>query len=363
MICAPRSSSQRTASRRPRQAANISACSCAVVRPFTSAPRLTKSPIIGMLPSHAAIISPVPIRSATKFGSSPSSSHARTAWMSPASIAAPKRTGSGSSPRAAAAAASTADGESAAASQSAGERSMDETDSSRSGLSAGSEALIVAKSCAIVKARAREARASISRSGPILAWALAASIALHARCCSRRRSRLPRAVRVHDPVVSALTARLEPPPRPPAGRGAAARGAEEHDRQARRGAAAPPRRSRAAARAARRREEAARRRPSASPVRRSTETLGRLSQTLLYPPEAVRARARRRGRADARARRGAGGSSRRRWRAARGTRSSTRPRCARRAGSARSVRRSAARRSCCRSGSGSSELTRPGAAR
>src|SRR5262245_11676869 len=63
-----------------------------------SAPRLRNSSIIGRSPYHAAIIRPVPIRSAMKSGSTPASSQDLAARMLPASIVTPKRTASGSAP-------------------------------------------------------------------------------------------------------------------------------------------------------------------------------------------------------------------------------------------------------------------------
>jgi len=119
----------------------------------------------------------------------------------------------------------------------------------------------------------------------LLAWALAASLVLHAAVLLAPALALPRALRVHDTVVTLLTARLEPrvppaaepppevlkntistpPPEPK-------RAQPKPPRPAAPGAAPP--------------------KPRPPPERLAgpalDQTLGRLSQTLLYPPEAVR---------------------------------------------------------------------------
>jgi periplasmic protein TonB len=118
---------------------------------------------------------------------------------------------------------------------------------------------------------------------PVLAWALVASIALHAAALVLPALVLPRALRVHDAAATFLTARLEPrapdesapppevlkntiEPRPERPR------AEPKPPRTASPAAAPPK-------------------PRPPPERLSGEvldrTLGQLSQTLLYPPEAV----------------------------------------------------------------------------
>ena len=120
---------------------------------------------------------------------------------------------------------------------------------------------------------------------PALLWALAASLALHAAALLLPALALPRALRVHDAAVTFLTARLEarapaeiaPPPEVlkntiKAPKPARPR-AEPRPPRAASPAVSPPK-------------------PRPPPERLSGEvldrTLGQLSQTLLYPPEAVR---------------------------------------------------------------------------
>ena len=145
LICAPRSRSQRTASRRPRQAANSSACSCESLALFTSAPRLTKSSSSGgCLPTRRSSARCRCDRRGSSGRGLRRATRARRE-MSPASIAAPNRTGSGSSARA------------AAARQSRGEQRGQPREGTiyvhLVNLPVASKALIVAKSCVIVKVR------------------------------------------------------------------------------------------------------------------------------------------------------------------------------------------------------------------
>ncbi len=118
--------------------------------------------------------------------------------------------------------------------------------------------------------------------GHVLAWALAASAALHAGVLLLPALSLPRSVRLDDPVRSVLTARLEP---------AAVRAPEVlkdtiTSREPEPPKATPPPRPLRPAPAA------APPKPRPPPERLAGEaldrTLERLSQTLLYPPEAVR---------------------------------------------------------------------------
>ena len=94
-----------------------------------------------------------------------------------------------------------------------------------------------------------------------------------------------------DPVVSALHRALEPAPpapAPPDAVHAAARGVEEHHRQPAAEPRPPPRAEAAAAAPAARRSEAARA-AGRAPLRSGAgRTLGRLNETLLYPPEALK---------------------------------------------------------------------------
>ncbi len=120
--------------------------------------------------------------------------------------------------------------------------------------------------------------------GHVLAWALGASLALHAGVLLLPALGLPRAVRVDGPAVAVITARLEPRAKPPA----VAAPEVLKDTMTPREPEPPrvqPRPPRAAV-------PAGPPMPRPQPERLAGEaldqTLGRLSQTLLYPPEAVR---------------------------------------------------------------------------
>ena len=137
----------------------------------------------------------------------------------------------------------------------------------------------------------RVKHASILDPGPILAWALAASMALHALVLLAPALGLPRPVAVPDPVVSALTARLEPAPPAPAPPDAVQSAPEVLKNTIDKPAAeprpppAPKPRPPPAPRAAAKQP--------APPAERLSgpalgETLGRLNETLLYPPEALK---------------------------------------------------------------------------
>ena len=121
--------------------------------------------------------------------------------------------------------------------------------------------------------------------GPALPWALAASLALHAAALMLPVIALPRALRAHDAAVTFITARLEPrAPTESAPPPAVLKNTIEAPKPER--PRAEPRPPRAAS------PGAAPPKPRPPPERLSGEaldrTLSQLSQTLLYPPEAVR---------------------------------------------------------------------------
>ena len=109
-------------------------------------------------------------------------------------------------------------------------------------------------------------------------WALAASLALHAAAIALPALVLPRALRVPDVAVTFLTARLEPAENVPPPE--VLKNTIEPKPERSRAEPKPPR------------PAAAPPKPRPEPERLSAEeldrTLGQLSQTLLYPPEAVR---------------------------------------------------------------------------
>ena len=117
----------------------------------------------------------------------------------------------------------------------------------------------------------------------MLLWALVASLALHVAALALPALVLPRALRVHDAAVTFITARLEPrtpaESTPPEVLKNTIEPKPERPRAERRPprAASPP---------------TGPPKPRPPPERLSGEvldrTLGQLSQTLLYPPEAVR---------------------------------------------------------------------------
>jgi protein TonB len=118
---------------------------------------------------------------------------------------------------------------------------------------------------------------------PTLAWALVLSLALHAVALTLPALTLPRALRAHDTVVTFVTARLEPratPERSPPPE--VLKNTIEPRAPEARAAPKPPRAAPAAKAAT----------PRPRPERLAGDaldrTLGELSQTLLYPPEAVR---------------------------------------------------------------------------
>jgi protein TonB len=117
-----------------------------------------------------------------------------------------------------------------------------------------------------------------------LLWALVASLALHGAVLTLPALALPRALRAHDTVVTLLTARLEP--RAPAE-------SVPPPEVLKNTIEAPPERQRAAPKPPRAPPPATaaqKPRPPAERLAGETldRTLGQLSQTLLYPPEAVR---------------------------------------------------------------------------
>jgi protein TonB len=121
------------------------------------------------------------------------------------------------------------------------------------------------------------------RLSPALAWALVLSLALHGAALTLPPLSLPRALRVQEAVVTAITARLEP--RAPAESAPPPEVLKNtiEPREPARPRAAPKPRPVPAAKAS----------PSRPPPERLAgetleRTLGQLSQTLLYPPEAVR---------------------------------------------------------------------------
>jgi len=119
----------------------------------------------------------------------------------------------------------------------------------------------------------------------VFLWALGASLALHGAVLMLPALALPRALRAHDTVVTFLTARLEPrtpaesvpPPE------VLKNTIEPQPPEPQRAVPKPPRASSPAA-------AAPKPRPPAEHLAGETleRTLGQLSQTLLYPPEAVR---------------------------------------------------------------------------
>jgi protein TonB len=113
---------------------------------------------------------------------------------------------------------------------------------------------------------------------PALAWALVLSLALHAAALTLPALSLPRAQRVPDTVVPSITARLEPRAPPPE----VLKNTLE-PREPERPRAAPKPRAAPAPKAARTRPP-----PERLAGEALDRTLGQLSQTLLYPPEAVR---------------------------------------------------------------------------
>jgi len=118
---------------------------------------------------------------------------------------------------------------------------------------------------------------------PALLWALAASLALHAAALMLPALALPRALRVHDAAVTFLTAHLEPRgPVESAPPPEVLKNTIDAPKPAR--PRAEPRPPRAAAPAP------PKPRPPPEPLAGEVldRALGQLSQTLLYPPEAVR---------------------------------------------------------------------------
>ncbi len=112
-----------------------------------------------------------------------------------------------------------------------------------------------------------------------LAWALGASLALHATVLLVPGLSLPRSLRVHDPAVTFITAHLEPQAAlPEVLKNTITAPPAEAPR------AQPPPRAPAPA-ASRPKPRPAAERLSGQALER---TLNRLSETLLYPPEAVR---------------------------------------------------------------------------
>jgi protein TonB len=116
-------------------------------------------------------------------------------------------------------------------------------------------------------------------------WALAASLALHVAVLMLPALALPRALRAHDTVVTFITARLEP--RAPAENvppPEVLKNTIEPPPERQRAAPKPPPRAPSPA------TGAPKPRPPAERLAGETldRTLGELSQTLLYPPEAVR---------------------------------------------------------------------------
>lgn len=118
----------------------------------------------------------------------------------------------------------------------------------------------------------------------MLLWAFGASLALHGAALLLPALALPRALRVDDTVVTFITARLEP---------STPAKSEPPPEVLKNTIKAPPEPERAAPRPPRPPPAAAappRPRPPAERLAGETleRTLGELSQTLLYPPEAVR---------------------------------------------------------------------------
>ena len=118
-----------------------------------------------------------------------------------------------------------------------------------------------------------------------LLWALVASLALHGAVLTLPALALPRALRAQDTVVTLLTARLEPR--------APAESVPPPEVLKNTIEAPPPERQRAAPKPPRAPPPATaaqKPRPPAERLAGETldRTLGQLSQTLLYPPEAVR---------------------------------------------------------------------------
>jgi protein TonB len=118
---------------------------------------------------------------------------------------------------------------------------------------------------------------------PALGWALLLSLALHAAALALPALSLPRALRAHDAVVTYITARLEPrapaesTPPPEVLKNTIEPREPERPRAASKPRAAPT-------------AKASQPRPPPERLAGATleRTLGELSQTLLYPPEAVR---------------------------------------------------------------------------
>jgi protein TonB len=117
----------------------------------------------------------------------------------------------------------------------------------------------------------------------VLAWALGVSIALHAAVLLAPPVALPRAVRTDPATRTPLTARLEPAPPPQAAAEVIKNTLAPRDPEPPRARPKPPAPSSAVA---------PRPKPRPQPERLAGETLERtlerLSETLLYPPEAVR---------------------------------------------------------------------------
>jgi protein TonB len=117
-----------------------------------------------------------------------------------------------------------------------------------------------------------------------LLWALVASVVLHAAVLLLPALALPRALQVHDAVATTITARLEPrAPAESAPPPEVLKNTIEPPPEPRRAAPKPPRAPSPAT-------GVPKPRPPAEPLAGETldRTLGQLSQTLLYPPEAVR---------------------------------------------------------------------------
>jgi periplasmic protein TonB len=118
---------------------------------------------------------------------------------------------------------------------------------------------------------------------PALAWALVLSLALHAAALTLPALSLPRAQRVPDTVVPSITARLEPRAPPERAPPPEVLKNTLEPREPERPRAAPKPRAAPAPKAARTRPP-----PERLAGETLDRTLGQLSQTLLYPPEAVR---------------------------------------------------------------------------
>ena len=119
---------------------------------------------------------------------------------------------------------------------------------------------------------------------PAFRWALVASLALHGAVLLLPPLALPRALRAHDAVVTFITARLEPrTPAESAPPPEVLKNTIEPSPERQRAAPKPPRAPSAPT-------AAPKPRPPAERLAGETldRTLGQLSETLLYPPEAVR---------------------------------------------------------------------------